>query len=44
MDNLFGRGRKRETNAATDRLIVVEIKSNQCLLVHWVKAEIEAKL
>ena len=42
--NLFGRGRKRKTTAARDRLIVRKIKSNRRLSAHKVKAEIESEL
>ena len=42
--NLFGRGRKRKTNAATDRMIVRKIKSNRRISAHVVKAEIEVEL
>ena len=42
--NLFGRGRKRKTSAATDRMIVRKIKSNRRIPAHVVKAEIEIEL
>ena len=42
--NLFGRGRKRKTSAATDRMIVRKIKSNRRISAHVVKAEIEVEL
>ena len=35
---------QKKTTAATDRLIVREIKSNQRLSAHKLKAEIEAEL
>ena len=42
--NLFGHGRKRKTNATTDRMIVRKIKSNRRISAHVVKAEIEIEL
>ena len=42
--NLFGRGRKRKTSAATDRMIVSKIKFNRRISAHVVKAEIEVEL
>ena len=42
--NLFGRGSKRKTSAATDRMILRKIKSNRRIPAHVVKAEIEVEL
>ena len=42
--NLFGRGRKRKSSAATDRMVVRKIKSNRRVSAHVVKAEIEVEL
>ena len=42
--NLFGRGRKRKTSAATDRMIVHKIKSNRRISAHVVRVEIEVEL
>ena len=41
---LFGRGRKRKTSVAKDRLIVHKIKSKRCLSADKVKVEIEPEL
>ena len=41
---LFGRGRKRKTTVAMDRLIVHKIKSNRRLSADKVKVEIESEL
>ena len=41
---LFGRGRKRKTTVAMDRLIVHKIKSNRRSSADKVKVEIESEL
>ena len=42
--NLFGRGRKGKTSAATDRMIVPNSKSKRRISAHVGKAEIEVEL
>ena len=42
--NLFGHGLKRKISAATDRMIVLKIKSNRRISAHVVKAEVEVEL